>query len=227
MGEFARKAVRKGLEMRDETAKSTGAWLYSRLPFGRPDVSVRFADTQVQAAGGVHSREWGQLLRESDGQSELAGCAESVAEAAARAEGTSNGEGGDSAVMSAKGTSSILSGISVLVVEDNVLVGDLFRMHLQSHGARVLGPATSVGAAFALLDRSAAEIDVAVLDVDLNGELVTPIAQRLMVTGTPFLFVTALGALDPLPAELHLHRRLEKPSGVAQLAAELAALVGR
>jgi CheY-like chemotaxis protein len=234
-GEFEQATVRKGLEMQDLFAKTRGGRLYSSLSFGKPDVRICFADTHSQAAAGVHPRGWMQALRVSAQQPESAGRLGDVADHAARSDGSSNvalasGHGrelGDSVVMSAKGATSILSGITVLVVEDNFLVGDLFRLHLQSYGATVIGPAASIAEASDLLDANASRIDVAVLDVDLNGELITPIAERLMVIGKPFLFVTALGTLDPLPAELQSHPRVEKPLGVANLAVEVAALVGR
>jgi DNA-binding NtrC family response regulator len=127
--------------------------------------------------------------------------------------------------MTAAGGGQILSRVKVLIVEDSFIVADLFRIHLLRHGATVIGPAASVERALALIASDSP--DAAVLDVDLGGVLVTPVAQALCAAGTPFVFVTALGTLDPLPPELRDYPRLEKPGGVGKLVPTIAALLGR
>ena len=92
-------------------------------------------------------------------------------------------------------------------------------------GADVLGPASSVERALEIL--ASQPPDAAVLDVDLGGVLVTPVAEALSAAGTPFVFVTALGTLDPLPPHLRDYPRLEKPGGVAKLVPTITALLGR
>ncbi len=77
----------------------------------------------------------------------------------------------------------------VLVVEDEFLVAlDLERL-LRRHGWRVLGPAATVAAALRLL--RGATPDVALLDVNLGGELVTLVAQELRARGVPFVLASA------------------------------------
>ena len=88
-----------------------------------------------------------------------------------------------------------LSGERVLVVEDEALVAMLLEDELRDAGATVLGPAACVDAAMRLIDGAAAEggLSAAVLDIDLQGTSVTPVADRLAALGVPFLFVTGYG----------------------------------
>jgi CheY-like chemotaxis protein len=80
------------------------------------------------------------------------------------------------------------SGRRVLVVEDEVLVAWLLEDMLADLGCAVVGPAASVKQALAMIDAEA--IDVAVLDVNLNGQLSYPIADALAARGVPFVFST-------------------------------------
>ena len=65
----------------------------------------------------------------------------------------------------------------VLVVEDEFLIALDLEQLLRRHGWRVLGPAATVAVALRLL--RGAMPDVALLDVNLGGELVTPVAAEL------------------------------------------------
>ncbi len=67
-------------------------------------------------------------------------------------------------------------------------------MTLRSAGYQVLGPVTTVTAALELL--RAERPDAAVLDVDLEGEWVTPVAEVLRVMTVPFILASAYGAAD-------------------------------
>jgi DNA-binding NtrC family response regulator len=80
------------------------------------------------------------------------------------------------------------SGRRVLVVEDEMMVAWLLEDMLAELGCAVVGPAGSVKQALAMIDAEA--IDVAVLDVNLNGEMSYPIADALAARGVPFIFVT-------------------------------------
>jgi CheY-like chemotaxis protein len=77
----------------------------------------------------------------------------------------------------------------VLVVEDEVLIAMDLQLLLQRNGWRVLGPAATVAEALRLLRGETP--DVALLDVSLSGELVTPVAEELRAQGVPFVVVSA------------------------------------
>jgi DNA-binding response OmpR family regulator len=80
----------------------------------------------------------------------------------------------------------------ILVVEDEAIVAMLVEDGLLDAGAKVLGPATSVGEALHLIERAASDggLSAAVLDINLNGEAVAPVADMLAALGVPFLFAT-------------------------------------
>ena len=80
------------------------------------------------------------------------------------------------------------AGRSVLVVEDEMIVAWLLEDMLAELGCAVVGPAARVDKALAMIGAEA--IDVAVLDVNLNGEMSYPIADALTARGVPFVFVT-------------------------------------
>ncbi len=83
----------------------------------------------------------------------------------------------------------------VLVVEDEALVSMLVEDGLLEAGARVVGAASSVDEALRLIEGAACEggLSAAVLDFDLSGEAVMPVADRLDALGVPFLFATGYG----------------------------------
>jgi len=96
----------------------------------------------------------------------------------------------------------------VLVVEDEFLVAALLEDTLRGLGCDVVGPAQTVEEALALI--GAEPIDVAVLDVNIGGEKVFPVADALAAQKTPFIFATAYGAAGV--AERHDKRAvLDKP----------------
>ena len=77
----------------------------------------------------------------------------------------------------------------VLVVEDEFLIAMDLELLLQRHGWRVLGPAATVAEALRLL--AGETPDVALLDVNLRGEPVTPVAEELRARGVPFVLASA------------------------------------
>jgi DNA-binding response OmpR family regulator len=88
-----------------------------------------------------------------------------------------------------------LQGRRVLIVEDEALIGMLLEDGLLEAGAEVVGPACSVKEALELIDRAAADggLSAAVLDINLEGETVSPVADRLAALSVPFVFATGYG----------------------------------
>ncbi|ETX29033.1 response regulator [Roseivivax isoporae] len=100
-----------------------------------------------------------------------------------------------------------MRGRSVLVVEDDYLqaheIGDFFRRT----GATVLGPALTIGAAM----KHAAVAEAAILDLDMAGRMVYPVAETLARRNVPFVFYTGRGRTDDLPAALRHVQIISKP----------------
>ncbi len=90
-----------------------------------------------------------------------------------------------------------LAGKRVLIVEDEMLVAMLIEEFLADLGCTTIGPCGSV--AMALEAIRTEELDMAVLDVNLGGETVYPVADALASRAIPFLFLSGYGdgALQP------------------------------
>lgn len=78
-----------------------------------------------------------------------------------------------------------------LIVEDESLVAMLIEEALTEIGLTTLGPATRVSKAIQLIEAHPPQ--GAVLDVNLAGEKVYPVADRLVALGIPFVFITGYG----------------------------------
>ncbi|WP_208108652.1 hypothetical protein [Cognatilysobacter terrigena] len=102
----------------------------------------------------------------------------------------------------------------LLVVEDEYFVADEMRRDLEALGASVLGPVGSVASAIALLGDEDA-IDGAILDINLAGDTVFPVAAALEARRIPFVFWTAYESWT-LPSEFRDRPRLAKPSSAEE-----------
>ncbi len=121
-------------------------------------------------------------------------------------------------------TGAISSPLKVLVVEDTALIAMDLECILIDAGHSVIGPASTVSDALELAERG--QVDVALLDIDLHGELVTPVAQKLSDDGVPFAFSTGFEAGgSPLPvfAETPVLRKPFDDQSVLSTLAALAA----
>ena len=112
----------------------------------------------------------------------------------------------------------------VLVVEDEFLIALDLEQLLRRHGWRVLGPAATVDQALRLL-RDGETPDVALLDVNLGGEPVTPVAEALRARGVPFVLASAYGGHGPTAAALAGAPAVGKPTDERRLLAALARAV--
>jgi DNA-binding response OmpR family regulator len=86
----------------------------------------------------------------------------------------------------------VLEGARILVVEDEMMAASMLEMVLGDCGCIVLGPVPSIEMGLALAKNNA--VDAAILDVNLGGEPVFPLADVLVGKKVPFVFVTGYGA---------------------------------
>ena len=82
-------------------------------------------------------------------------------------------------------------GLKVLVVEDETLICMMIEDLLIELGCIVIGPSSNLDKALALAGE--ALMDVAILDVNLDGIRSEPVADRLSARGVPFVFATGYG----------------------------------
>ncbi len=83
-----------------------------------------------------------------------------------------------------------LAGRRLLLVEDEAMVAMMVEDMLSELGCVVVGVAGTVSRGLALADDPDLRIDGAVLDINLGGETVYPVADALKARGVPFIFST-------------------------------------
>ena len=109
----------------------------------------------------------------------------------------------------------VVAGNRIMIVEDEALVAMALRESLDELGFSVLGPFSRISEAMIALRNN--RIDAAVLDVNLGGELIYPLADVLAADHVPFVFITGYGAEEiepplrqrPGPAKADRGGRLE------------------
>ena len=113
----------------------------------------------------------------------------------------------------------------ILVVEDEALIAMETAAVLAEHGFAVLGPVATVARALELLGRE--RPDAAVLDVNLRGVAVTPVARKLHAMKIPFLLASAYRTAE-LPQEDVLREAVNvgKPIRAAEVVQMLRQLIG-
>jgi two-component sensor histidine kinase/DNA-binding response OmpR family regulator len=90
------------------------------------------------------------------------------------------------------GASRVVPGNRLLLVEDEALTGMMMSDMLTELGFEVIGPFGRVADAMAAVGRE--DFQAAVLDVNLDGEMVYPVADAVLALGVPFVFVTGYSA---------------------------------
>lgn len=85
-----------------------------------------------------------------------------------------------------------LTGCRILVVEDEAAISMLLEDMLLDFGCEVVGPAARLASALEMVREEA--FDLAILDVNLAGEPIYPVAQALAERGLPFVFSTGYGS---------------------------------
>ena len=90
-------------------------------------------------------------------------------------------------------TSSSLKGLRILVVEDEAIIAFNIQGMLESFGCGVVEVASNLHRGLAIACNETARLDAAVLDINLGGEQVYPVAEHLRMRGVPFIFSTAYG----------------------------------
>jgi CheY-like chemotaxis protein len=109
-----------------------------------------------------------------------------------------------------------LTGLRLLVVEDEALVAMALEDMLDDLGCVVVDVAGTVSKGVALAGNNDLTIDGAILDVNLGGEKVYPVAERLEARGVRFVFCTGYG-LDGIARHFAHVPTLAKPYNQRQL----------
>jgi CheY-like chemotaxis protein len=111
---------------------------------------------------------------------------------------------------------------SVFLVEDNVLIRMMFAAMVEELGHRVVAQAGTVQEARTLAELAA--FDLALLDINLNGESVAPIAEIIETRGLPYAFVSSYDTRG-LPELFGRRPLLQKPFEISKLGALIAKML--
>ena len=111
-----------------------------------------------------------------------------------------------------------LRGCKVLVVEDEMMIAMLIEDMLEELGCELIGPASKVERALELI--ASETIEIALLDVNLDGQATDAVAYELQRKGVPFVFATGYGATG-VPKQHNDRAVLQKPFQKTDLATAL------
>jgi len=103
---------------------------------------------------------------------------------------------------------------NVLIVEDEPLIAMMLEDFLETLGHSIADTCDSVDQALKRVDGGG--FDFAILDVNLKGQQVWPVASRLRDDGVPFVVATG-GHVDPPPSEFRDVPVIDKPYTVERI----------
>jgi CheY-like chemotaxis protein len=113
---------------------------------------------------------------------------------------------------------------TILIVEDEPLIAMMLEDFLESLGHTVTASCDNVADALLAVARNG--FDIAILDVNLKGENVWPVATELRQRGVPFVLASG-GHVDPPPPEFASAPLIEKPFTIDRVTPALeAAMAG-
>jgi CheY-like chemotaxis protein len=113
----------------------------------------------------------------------------------------------------------------VLVVEDEAMIAMLVEDMVLDFGSEVVGPVATMDDAINLA--RSAELDAAILDINVGGSVIFPVADILSERGIPLIFATGYGSKG-LPPRFQDSPTLPKPFSYQSLEEALrSALAGQ
>jgi DNA-binding response OmpR family regulator len=114
-------------------------------------------------------------------------------------------------------------GLRLFVVEDEPMIRILVTDMLGELGHTIAAEAGHIDQALDLAQ--SAEFDLAILDVNLQGRLITPVAELIRARELPIIFATGYGA-EGLPEQFRDLSALQKPFQMEALAAMIDEVMG-
>ena len=117
-----------------------------------------------------------------------------------------------------------LAGKRVLLVEDSGFLCFALEQTLREAGCEIVGPCSRLEEA--MDEASHHELDCALLDINLRGEMVSPLAAHLRERGVPFVLTSAYSEHE-LPADLIGEPQIRKPFTDKQVLESLASVLAR
>jgi CheY-like chemotaxis protein len=116
-----------------------------------------------------------------------------------------------------------IEGLRILLVEDEQLVAMLVEDMLGDLGCHMIQCASGLEEAIDIA--RSGEFDFAMLDMNLNGDPVFPVAEILLERGIPFAFASGYGA-GGLPEKMRDRQVITKPFKLDDVSAVIASNFG-
>ena len=110
---------------------------------------------------------------------------------------------------------SLQQSYSVFLVEDEVMIRMMVADMLEELGHSIAGEAGEISQAIRLAQST--DFELAILDVNVNGKVITPVAELINARHRPFIFATGYGS-SGLPEEYRDRPALQKPFQLETLA---------
>ncbi len=104
---------------------------------------------------------------------------------------------------------------SVFLVEDEVMIRMMVSEMLEELGYEIAAEAGDIDEAVRLVQCT--EFDIAILDVNVNGRVISPVAEAVQLRNRPFVFATGYG-VQGLPEKFRDRPTLQKPFQMETLA---------
>jgi len=104
---------------------------------------------------------------------------------------------------------------SVFLVEDEVMIRMMVSDMLEELGYHVAAEAGDIDEAVRLVQCT--NFDIAILDVNVNGKVISPVAEAVQLRNRPFVFATGYG-VHGLPEKFRDRPTLQKPFQIETLA---------
>jgi DNA-binding response OmpR family regulator len=118
-----------------------------------------------------------------------------------------------------------LSGVRVLIVDDEFLIAAQLQCDFRAAGAEVIGPSHTLKDALALAKRD--RPTAAILDIHLGPDDISPLTQELSDRGIPFVFYTGQSGTDRIRAQWPTSKFISKPAPADRLIGAIVAMVKR
>ena len=119
-------------------------------------------------------------------------------------------------------TIAALDGRRIMVVEDEVLIAMLIEASLQDEGCDVVGPFGRLHEA--LHAAEAEKLDAAIMDVNLAGDRIFPVAELLWQRSVPFLLLSGYGE-TALPDDRRYWKLQSKPFEINRVLATVGDMI--
>jgi CheY-like chemotaxis protein len=118
-----------------------------------------------------------------------------------------------------KDTSMTMTAGTVFLVEDEAMIRMMVADMLEELGYRIAAETGEINEAIRLAKTT--EFDIAILDVNVNGKVISPVAELIKARNRPFIFATGYGT-QGVPEDYRDRPTLQKPFQIETLAEVIA-----